>query len=67
MNSSVRLKPLPPDPDGRPQETRQEKLRRIREQVNKGFYGKDEVLRDVADALMMNPAPFENLNEKENS
>lgn len=67
MNSSVRLKPLPPDPDGRPRETRQEKLRRIREQVSQGFYTKDEVLRDVADALMMNPAPFESLNEKENS
>ncbi|MDP6779605.1 MAG: hypothetical protein QGI83_22815 [Candidatus Latescibacteria bacterium] len=67
MNSSVRLKPLPPDPDGQPRETRQEKLRRIREQVSQGFYAKDEVLRDVADALMMNPTPFENLNEKENS
>ncbi len=65
MNSSVRAKPLPPDYDGELRESRQEKLRRIREQVDKGFYSKTEVLKDVADALIMNPAAFENLNEKE--
>jgi len=53
------------DPDGQPAETRREKLSRIRNQVSSGFYARDEVLRDIADALLMNPAPFENLNEKE--
>ncbi|MDA0748860.1 MAG: hypothetical protein O2954_20270 [bacterium] len=65
MNSSVRFKPLPPTEDGKPSETRQEKLRRIQAQVNKGFYTQEDVLRDVADALLMNPSAFENLNEKE--
>jgi hypothetical protein len=65
MNSSVRAKPLPPDPDGQPAETRREKLSRIRSQVSSGYYKREEVLRDIADALLMNPAPFENLNEKE--
>jgi len=40
-------------------------LRRIREQVSEGFYSRTDVLKDVADALIMNPEPFENLNEKE--
>lgn len=61
MNSSTRLKPLPPGEEG---ESRNEKLRRIREQVGSGFYSRADVLRDVADALLMNPEPFENLNEK---
>ena len=65
MNSSVRARPHPVDPDGQPAETRREKLSRIRNQVSSGFYARDEVLRDIADALLMNPAPFENLNEKE--
>lgn len=64
MNSSVRFKPLPPA-DGETAETRAEKLRRIRTQVARGFYTREEVLRDVADALLMNPAAFENLNEKQ--
>ena len=64
MNSSVRVKPLPPDEDGQPAESREEKLRRIRSQVSEGFYSRHEVLRDVADALIMNPAAFENLNER---
>lgn len=62
MNSSVRLKPIPP---GEEVENRTEKLKRIREQVTSGFYSRNDVLRDVADALLMNPEPFENLNEKE--
>jgi hypothetical protein len=33
--------------------------------VDKGFYARNEVLQDVADALLMNPAAFENLSEKE--
>ena len=65
MNSSVRAKPLPPSADGQPAETRQEKLRRVREQVVNGYYKKTEVLKDVADALLMNPEPFENLSEKQ--
>ena len=65
MNSSVRTKPLAPDANGQPAETRQEKLRRIRTQVKKGFYSHNDVLKDVADALLMNPAAFENLSEKE--
>ncbi len=65
MNSSVRAKPHPVDPDGQPAESRREKLSRIRSQVSDGFYGRQDVLRDIADALIMNPAPFENLNEKE--
>ena len=66
MNSSVRIKPPIAGGDGRPAETREEKLRRVKSQVGNGFYTKHEVLRDVADALLMNPAAFENLNEKEN-
>jgi hypothetical protein len=62
MNSSVRLKPLPPGEEG---EDRKEKIQRIREQVTSGFYSRTDVLRDVADALLMNPEPFENLNEKD--
>ena len=46
-------------------ESRQEKLRRVREQVLNGFYTRTEVLKDVADALLMNPEPFENLNQKQ--
>ncbi len=65
MNSSVRAKPLPPNADGQPAESRKEKLSRIRAQVDKGFYARNEVLQDVADALLMNPAAFENLSEKE--
>lgn len=65
MNSSVRAKPLPADADGQPAETRREKLSRIRSQVSSGYYQREDVLRDIADALLMNPAPFENLNEKE--
>ena len=65
MNSSVRAKPLPPHRDGELAETREEKLRRIRSQVSKGYYSRQDVLKDVADALMMNPEPFENLNEKD--
>ena len=62
MNSSVRIKPLPP---GEEAEDRTEKLRRIKEQMSEGFYSRTDVLKDVADALIMNPEPFENLNEKE--
>ena len=65
MNSSVRTKPLPPGTDGEPAETRKEKLSRIRSQVSKGYYSKDDVMKEVADALLMNPAAFENLSEKE--
>ena len=65
MNSSVRTKPLQPGTDGETAETRKEKLSRIRSQVSKGYYSKDDVMKDVADALLMNPAAFENLNEKE--
>lgn len=61
MNSSVRHKPLPP---GKEVEDRADKLKRIREQVNSGYYSRYDVLKDVADALIMNPEPFENLNEK---
>ena len=64
MNSSVRFKPLPQGSE-EPKETRAEKLRRVREQVKNGYYANREVLKDVADALIMNPAPFEALNEKE--
>lgn len=64
MNSSVRFKPLPQGSE-EPKETRTEKLRRVREQVKNGYYANREVLKDVADALIMNPAPFEALNEKE--
>ncbi len=56
MNSSVRFKPLPPGPE-EPKETRAEKLRRVREQVENGHYADRDVLKDVADALIMNPAP----------
>lgn len=63
MNSSVRIKPLPPGEDGE-RESRKEKLERIRTQVSDGYYGKHDVMRDVADALLMNPIAFENLNEK---
>ena len=61
MNSSVRTKPLPP---GEEVEDREEKLKRIRNQVNSGYYSRGDVLKDVADALLMNPEPFESLNEK---
>ncbi|MFT5367653.1 MAG: hypothetical protein ACI8V2_002614 [Candidatus Latescibacterota bacterium] len=61
MNSSVRIKTLPP---GEVLEDRVEKLKRIRDQVNSGYYSRDDVMKDVADALLMNPEPFENLNEK---
>ena len=64
MNSSVRFKPLPPGSD-EPKETRAEKLRRVREQVKNGYYSERDVMKDVADALIMNPTPFEVLNEKE--
>jgi hypothetical protein len=64
MNSSVRFTPLPLGTD-EPKESRAEKLRRVREQVQNGYYADKEVLKDVADALIMNPAPFEALNEKE--
>lgn len=64
MNSSVRGQPLPPGVD-EPTETRAEKLKRVREQVRDGYYANRDVLKDVADALIMNPAPFEALNEKE--
>ncbi len=64
MNSSVRFKPLPQGSE-EPKETRAEKLRRVREQVKNGYYANRDVLKDVADALIMNPAPFEALNEKE--
>ncbi len=64
MNSSVRFKPLPHGSEG-PKETRAEKLLRVREQVKNGYYANRDVLKDVADALIMNPAPFEALNEKE--
>ena len=63
MNSSVRQKLLPPNSE--PVETRREKLRRIRDQASEGHYSKDDVMKDIADALIMNPEPFENLNEKE--
>jgi len=66
MNSSVRNIPHVSGDAEHPEETREEKIQRIRSQVTRGFYTKHEVLRDVADALLMNPAPFENLNEKEN-
>lgn len=65
MNSSVRIKPQVSDGNGQAAESREEKLRRVRQQVNNGFYSRHEVLKDVADALLMNPVPFENLNEKE--
>lgn len=61
MNSSVRTKPLPP---GEEIEDRNEKIKRIREQVSSGYYSRGDVLKDVADALLMNPEPFESLNEK---
>lgn len=61
MNSSVRTKPLPPGEDV---EDRNEKIKRIREQVSSGYYSRGDVLKDVADALLMNPEPFESLNEK---
>tara|TARA_Y100000588_G_scaffold388295_1_gene488164 strand:+ start:3407 stop:3568 length:162 start_codon:yes stop_codon:yes gene_type:complete len=48
-----------------PTETRAEKLKRVRAQVREGYYANRDVLKDVADALIMNPAPFEALNEKE--
>jgi hypothetical protein len=64
MNSSVRFQP-PPSGSEEPKETRAEKLRRVREQVKNGYYAERDVLKDVADALIMNPAPFEALNEKE--
>ncbi len=64
MNSSVRFQPLPQGAD-EPKETRAEKLRRVREQVKNGYYANKDVLKDVAEALIMNPAPFEALNEKE--
>ena len=56
---------MPPDEDGQPRESRADKILRIREQVTEGYYGKNDVMRDVADALLMNPIAFENLNEKE--
>jgi len=64
MNSSVRFVPLPPGTE-EPKESRAEKLRRVREQVQNGYYADREVLKDVADSLIMNSAPFEALNEKE--
>ena len=63
MNSSVRQKLLPPNTE--PSETRREKLRRIRDQVSEGHYSKHDVMRNIAEALIMNPEPFESLNEKE--
>ena len=47
-----------------PEETRAEKLKRVRQQVQNGHYASKDVLKEVADALIMNPAPFEALNEK---
>ena len=67
MNSSVRLKPLPPNEEGKPRESREDKIHRIRSQVSEGFYGQNEVMKDVAEALLMNPTAFENLNEKKDS
>ena len=64
MNSSVRPKPSLINGNGEPNETRKEKLLRIQAQVSKGFYFRSEILLDVADALLMNPDAFENLNEK---
>ena len=61
MNSSVRVKPLSP---GEETESREEKIQRIRGQVSSGYYSREDVLKDVADALLMNPEPFENLTEK---
>jgi hypothetical protein len=66
MNFSVRLKLIPPGQEDEPRESREEKILRIRGQVTKGFYGQQEVMQDVADALLMNPVAFENLNEKKN-
>lgn len=43
------------------EETREELLIRIRTRVKAGFYGRTEVVRDVADALFHNPSAFENL------
>ena len=63
MNSSVRQKLLPPNTE--PSETRHEKLQRIQGQVKDGYYSKRDVMKDIADALIMNPEPFENLSEKE--
>ena len=54
-----------PTERARPEAMSAEKLRRVSEQVKNGYYAERDVLRDVADALIMNPAPFEALNEKE--
>ena len=49
---------------GEETESRDEKIQRIRGQVSSGYYSRTDVLKDVADALLMNPEPFENLTEK---
>ncbi len=43
------------------EESREETLDRVRTRVKAGFYGRPDVLRDVADALFHNPSAFENL------
>ena len=43
------------------EESREELLNRVRTRVKAGFYGRTDVLRDVADALFHNPSAFENL------
>ncbi len=43
------------------QETREERLDRIRARVKIGFYTRADVMRDVADALLYDPSAFENL------
>lgn len=64
MNSSIRIKPLPSNMEGQPRESQKEKIQRIRSQVKEGFYSQNEILRDIADALIMNPTVFENLNQR---
>lgn len=53
-----------PSPDVRrvdQEESKEERIVRIRARVKTGFYTRADVMRDVADALLYDPSAFENL------
>lgn len=43
------------------EESKEERIARIRTRVKAGFYARSDVMRDVADALLYDPSAFENL------
>ena len=45
----------------REEESREERLARVRARLQAGFYARPEVMRDVADAMFYDPSAFENL------